>query len=395
MQILLNRKLMWSWLKGMLVLCIAVQTSAGMAQQAFNWSLDVSVPPGYTYVTLEGSFAGPAGKIVSFNQAGWLSFTAPPAWGGGLATWRANIIDSGDPYRAKPVPHHLKMRWISDVELTYYELDDAALPHTEIERLMQSSNNEERLDDRERLVKGGRIMVGVAPGGVVVVWWADESRQVELARYKAQTARRAQLRDQLGDCQPKSAEGRPLHCPKVSQQVFEQFLYEQVHPELSEKAKAGTLPLGLWDEYRKKYSWEPIVQFTGQTAEMNQRLQSLKIHMLNGEKESISLPMASEANFVREEFSNRAIPRRLLIRWNDGQRDLRADIEMDEQTVMKAFDEAQKSLRFAADKNTSLVCVVNYDPQHNRYRFGFGIMNRQTEVLAGFAPKGSSWGRVP
>jgi hypothetical protein len=228
MLMLLYRKPMCLWLKRMLILCVAVQTSAVVAQQAFNWSLDVSVPPGYTYVTLEGSFADRAGEIVSFNQAGLMSFTRDPAWGGGLATWRANITDSGDPYRAKSVPHHLKMRWISNVELTYYALDDALLPHTQIERLMQASNNEERLDDRERVVKGGRIMVGIAPGGVVVVWWADESRQLELARFKAQTARRAQLRDQLGDCQPKTAEGRPVRCSNATQQEFEQFLHEQV-----------------------------------------------------------------------------------------------------------------------------------------------------------------------
>lgn len=378
----------------MLVLYVAMQTSAGVAQQAFNWSLDLSAPPGYSYISLQGSFADHAGEIVSFGEAGWASFKLDPPWGGGLDAWRANLTDTGDPFRAKPVPHRLKMRWISNVELTYFELDDAVLPYTDIARLMQSSNNQERLDDSKRVIKGSRLMVGIAPGGVVVVWWADESRQIELARFKAQTARPAQLRDWLGDCQPRTAEGRPVRCPNASQQVFEQFLAEQVEPELLERAKMGTLPLGLWDRYREQYAWEPIVRFTGQTVEMNQRLQSLQIHMLNGEKEPINLPIASDANSVLGEPLRRALPRRLLIRWNDGQQDLQSDIELSEPEVMQAFDKAQESLRLATDRNMLLACVVDYNLQLRQYRFGFGIVNRQGKMLTGFAPKRSSWGVV-
>jgi hypothetical protein len=362
-----------------------------MAQQAFNWSLDLSTPPGYSYVSLQGGFANPTGEIISFGKEGWASFALDPPWGGGIDAWRANVTDSGAPFKAKPVPHSLKVRWISNIERTYYELDDARLPYADIERLMQSSNDQERLDDSKRTIKGSRLVLGVAPGGVIVVWWADESRQLEIARFKAQTARRAHLRDWLGDCQSRTPEGRAVRCPTASQEVFEQFLIDQVQPELIEKAKVGMLPLGLWDRYRSKHAWEPIVQFTGQTAGMNQRLQSLQIHMLNGEKEPIHLPIASEASAVSGKLALRAMPRRFLLRWNDGQLELQADIEIDEQTVMQAFDKAHEAMGLAAEKSALIACVVDYNPQLKQYRFGFGIMDQQGKVLAAFAPKRSNW----
>src|SRR5690606_15540029 len=86
------------------------------------------------------------------------------------------------------------------------------------------------------------IIVGLAPGGVIVLWLGAASKQIEIGRYQAtKTDMDWEFFNPQGEAdRDKYVNGVLERRPKVLAQ------------------KELGIQFGLWDTYRIKYNWRPV-----------------------------------------------------------------------------------------------------------------------------------------
>lgn len=94
------------------------------------------------------------------------------------------------------------------------------------------------------------VVSGFAPGGAVFLWLSGNDKQVEIGRYQAEKATVPQEEiDRLDN------HDRLLFDPVDIKRTMDN---PKIVPlEIREAHKGKPIPLGLWDTYRKRYSWRP------------------------------------------------------------------------------------------------------------------------------------------
>lgn len=91
-----------------------------------------------------------------------------------------------------------------------------------------------------------RIMVGIAPGGVVAVWVTGR-KTAEVFFGQAQKV----------ELNPSAAFALPFKDKADSDAYMEEGLVEALTPEELESLKKDGIPFGLWARYRNRYDWQP------------------------------------------------------------------------------------------------------------------------------------------
>lgn len=180
----------------------------------------------------------------------------------------------------KPVPVRLEVTWASFKENKFYT-GSWELPKDKMTKLFK-----EGVTNYRNKKKGtySQIIVGLAPGGVVVVWMYGSGNQVEIGRYQAKETEVA-----MKDFVPEN--------PTANREDFFKSM-GKLEPEQEEEFKKKGITYGIWDTYRKKYQWRTRIEVP------NHKFEKTLLKMFNGELETIF-----DQTLVENNFKDRAIPK--------------------------------------------------------------------------------------
>lgn len=285
-----------------------------MNLEKFYYQPTISCPQGYPVEVYRGGLESQDGGYESLDLG---THTGKGGWG---STGRSS--SSG----IKTVPNRLNLIWVSFAEDTFYSIDCEIDYNKMVEKFKEGFQHSGFFFNKKGAYKKDTydyIVVGFAPGGVVIVWLSGSGREVEIGRYQAEKIIVPQEEIATLD----------NHERLIFQQDYrtKTMLNEKIVPPTVQQAnKNKPIPYGLWDSYRIKYSWRPafIVQEEGSMIDT-------RLNMYNGEFED-----QFDQTLVKNEYTKRAIPKRINIGWRDitGQ-NYSGTMDFDENEIFEAFKE--------------------------------------------------------
>ncbi|WP_129714458.1 DUF2931 family protein [Pedobacter sp. SYP-B3415] len=206
-------------------------------QRHFFWEECVSCPEGYPVHIVSGKFNLMDGSVCSLA----LGFCS------GLEGWGAP--GSGLSASVRSMPEHIDVTWFSLAEKRCYHLH-AKINTDLIGQLFEKGYIHDKENRSPQRLTYDMINVGLAPGGLVVIWLCGPGRQTEVGCYGA------------GPC---LIEVRDLtKLPAEYQYLFDWDQIDELMNDLGIVSPAGAtadIPFDKWMGYRKHLQWRP--QFFG------------------------------------------------------------------------------------------------------------------------------------
>jgi hypothetical protein len=262
----------------------------------------------------------------------------------------------------KPVPVRLDLTWLSYTEKKFYT-GSFALPQEYIIKLFEKGYTD------AVLLKHGTydvIAVGMAPGGVVVVWIQGMNHQVEIGRYQARQSNiTMQHYRNVKGYSPEMTNDINELCNGVIQQ----------EPVVAHNLKVNGLQLGLWDNYRQRFSIRPVMSFD----QPNQGgVTEIYLNYFNGEQEDMVLD-----DLKKNDFKPRSRIKKAAFKWTgelDGKRKqfvLELN-HLDEKEIFNAYKEV-----FAGDPQQQAELMLQVTPGNNQYHLYLKNQTRKVELLKG------------
>ncbi|WP_299181559.1 DUF2931 family protein [uncultured Aquimarina sp.] len=292
----------------------------------YEWLPTECAPEIYPIRIKEGYFITKDGTSIEIPSGGR---TVHNGWGQIGSTYLV-----GDDL--KPIPQKLKITWISYAENKFYK-GDFDLPSEEIRQFFEKGF----LDRRNKQENYSKIVVGMAPGGIVSIWLLGAGSTVEIGQYIAQ-----EIDMEIKDLSPNTTLDRATY---VSNRV--NSLKEDKLKKLNEVG----IRTDIWKTYRERFSWKPVYTFKSE-AEATKTL----IDFFNGE----SIHTFSK-NPLLTSFQDFAIPKYTRFYWVDkNKNEFGTKIYFDELEIFEAFDKIfanpktkQAIINFDVDKYNSNIVV--------------------------------------
>ena len=271
----------------------ACQTKKNNMKSKFEWFHTLSAPKDYPIEVVQGRLNSSTGTLASFS----------PIWGIINEGWGIDggMAPSGPD--EKEVPESLDITWLSFREDKFYT-GQFDLPKEKMTELFRQSIYGNVSD-----VPYNFFIIGLAPGGVVVIWLMGDQVQTEVARFQAKEV----SKDQLNITGDEKIMLKPDYTDR-----------KLANREINRDA----IPFGLWDTYRVKYNWKIKVVLPEKF-----RLGKKWMTMFNGEKEHY---------FVQQPdydiYKLRAIPSYISFSWYDEKGDkFGVDLNFNEEEIFKAY----------------------------------------------------------
>ena len=207
------------------------------AQPEYEWGVAVNAPIGYPI----RFYAAMIGSTPIVREL--YSKTREPDWGN-AAGYESTSMDK--------LPKSVDMVWLSYKEDCFYRLK-TAIDYEKVEKLFREGFNQRVPNGEVRHKTYDTIVVGIAPGGVVVLWVGYGYLPLtEIGRYQAD---KIKLRE---------AEGLDNHQRLIfSKKDREEVLNSNtiIPEDFREANKDKPIPFGLWDSYRDhQYQWYPTFE---------------------------------------------------------------------------------------------------------------------------------------
>ena len=227
------------------------------AQPEYEWGVAVNAPIGYPirfYAAMVGST-----PIVRELYSG----TEEPDWG---------CAAGYESHSMGELPQSVDMVWLSLKEDCFYRLK-TAIDYEKIEKLFKNGYKRRVPNGEIRHTTYNTIVVGLAPGGVVVLWAGRGYLKItEIGRYQAE---KIVLRE---------PEGLDNHQRLIFDKEYAKRLLTNntiIPEDFREANKDKPIPFGLWDSYRdNQYQWYPIFEIP------NGRIGDVDYQYWNGEADS-------------------------------------------------------------------------------------------------------------
>jgi hypothetical protein len=280
----------------------------------------------------EGNICSPLGYPVDVYEGGLESSSGSTSLYLGVTTGEWGSNGGGMSHSEKAVPKRLNVTWLSYAEDTFYTID-CDIDYDKMLRLFKEGYQSKAWflnDGRYQTQTYDAIVVGFAPGGVVVVWLNGIDKQVEIGRYEGKKIEIPQ--NEIG--------GLDNHERLLfdAQYRKETMLSKQIVPlEVQEANKNKPIPYGLWDSYRERYSWRPIFA-QRVSSDSTMRIVYTYLEMFNGEFESLF-----DQSLVENEFTKRAIPKYVNFAWKDKAGQVYSGtLNFDQKEIFDAFKEIYK-----------------------------------------------------
>jgi hypothetical protein len=291
-----------------------------MNLEYFEWEENNNAPLGYPIDVYKGGLELKGGGYVGLSLG----------TSSGIHGWGA--YGSGATHDEKPLPDRVNITWLSYAEDAFYSID-CPIDYDKIVRLFQEGYDEQSSSGKISHQNYRTIIVGYAPGGVVVIWVHGGSKQVEIGRYQGE-------KTVIDPEEIKSLESPEKLLFKQSYRD-ETMNDENIVPTAVREAnKKKPIPYGLWDTYREKYLWKPTFiqnKFSDNTFTMVYA----RLEMYNGEIDDLF-----KETLQKKEYTERAILKRINFGWKDEKGQVYSgSVEFDEKTIFDAFKEIRQDTK--------------------------------------------------
>jgi len=237
----------------------------------FDWKATESAPKNYPMEVVAGTFLYhgedslglyvPAGKLL---YRGWGQMVSSHIVGEDL----------------KPLPDRLEITFFSYLEDQHYQ-GTFDLPYEKILTLFRDGWNGGERPTYDR------IMVGVAPGGIVAVWLTGRARTDEIFFGKAEPVEMPLIgmRGRIVDNRDAYVQGALKHA---------------LEPAVLEFIRQNGIPFDKWSQLRTRYKWKPVF------GRGNAPHDGAMTDFFNGELEELFFPMSDETASL-----GRAVPKKM------------------------------------------------------------------------------------
>jgi len=215
-----------------LFVCLFSLSNCNYAMDKYKWLPTECAPKNYPVRILKGDLIYENGESIFIPD----NRIVNNGWGEIGST-----LLVGD--EIKPIPHKLTITWFSYTEDKFYQ-GNFDLPYDKITTLFK--NGFVRLDNNAH-VTYDRIVIGLAPGGVVTIWLNGSGASTEVIQLKANET----------EIEWSSVNKNPSITRK---QYIETNLKYELSPDTLIALKKYGIPFGLWEnKYRSTYHWKPIL----------------------------------------------------------------------------------------------------------------------------------------
>ena len=248
------------------------------AEQEYDWGVAVNAPIGYP-IRFYGAMVG--GTPISREL---YSKTREPDWGN-AAGYESTSMDK--------LPKSVDMVWLSLKEDCFYRLK-TAIDYEKIAKFFKNGYKRRVPNGEIRHTTYNTIVVGLAPGGVVVLWAGRGYLKItEIGRYQAE---KIELRE---------PEGLDNHQRLIFDKEYAKRLLTNntiIPEDFREANKNKPIPFGLWDSYRDhQYQWYPTFEIP------NGRIGDVDYQYWNGEADTFFF-----TDFITlEEYKDVFVPKEL------------------------------------------------------------------------------------
>ena len=265
---------------------------------AIEWFPTECAPRRYPVHLIRGALLLPGGGSVAVPDRR----DAANGWG---VQGSLHVVE---PYR-KPLPTALALRWFSYTEDRFYE-GRFDLPAERLQAMFAAGLPQARLTDGKAVFD--RIIVGMAPKGLLAVWVAGDGEVCELANFRAAEAQ-VPWTTVAGDS------------PMSREAYIADTLRELLTPEDQAARARQTSNADPYSRYHERFRWRPRAKLSGQALWVN-------IASFNGENARLS----SKGAAVPTE--TRPVPSVIEVAWTppNGAAQ-RAIVNLDEAEVFAAF----------------------------------------------------------
>ena len=226
----------------------------------YEWGVAVNAPIGYPIRFYTGRVGGMSiiGELYSKLRE--------PDWGNAMGYESTSMEE---------LPQNVDMVWLSYKEDCFYRLK-TAIDYEKIAKLFREGFNQRVPNGEVRHATYNTVVVGIAPGGVVVLWVGKGYFPIkEIGRYQAE---KIALREPEG----LDNHQRLIFSKKDREEVLNS---NTIIPEdFREANKDKPIPFGLWDSYRDhQYQWYPTFEIP------NGRIGDVDYQYWNGEADTFFL----------------------------------------------------------------------------------------------------------
>ena len=208
-----------------------------MNEPEYEWGISVNAPIGYPIHV----YAGRVGPEYIMSDL-WCS-TEEPDWGS------AYVNEGNDP---KELPKDIDIVWFSFIENCFYNLQ-APLDYEKIEKLFKEGFEQRIRYGELRHTTYDGLVVGLAPGGTVVVWVGKGYSPItEVGRFQAS-------RTYLTETSDMDSHERLIFDKEYRKSIA---TVSNIVPLEVQKANEGKpIPYNLWDRYAEtQYRWYPTFE---------------------------------------------------------------------------------------------------------------------------------------
>jgi len=272
-------------------------------------------------------------------------------WGDNVAS-----VQVGDYLKAIPV--RLNVTWLSYTEDQFYT-GSFVLPHDKILALFEKGRPDFDYGINKSMTSTfTEIIVGMAPGGTVVVWLSGAGRPVDVASFKAHKT----------DIDMKEFMDRSDY--KFTRTEYTKFKLEDTSVA-NNLAKNG-IPYGLWDKYREHFSMRPKIAFDQHEPV---KIGTIMMDFLNGEQEEID-----SAGVNKIEYTDRAKISSLNFNWSlqlaGKKQGFQLGITFEPAEIVKAYEEI-----YGKDNEGQGELLVQVNKGNDHYQVFLQGNNKKVELF--------------
>lgn len=308
-------------------LLASCQTMEQHKEEKYAWDVSPTAPKGYPVQVYKGRLTDGAGHATTIPNGHYLQ----DGWGTSLITW---IADDD----TKPLPRRLEITWFSFAENKFYT-GAFDLPQQQAAALFREGYYNKRKKETY-----DRFVIGLAPGGMVVVWLRGQN-QVELARFQAATTEA-----DWDDFYYKSVGGNSYGKADRERDVREERA--KLTPAVQQQLKQGTLSSKQWDNYRNRYNW-------GIAFEGGAKLTDYSIRYWNGELEKLP----ADKQLLQDNKRSKPLPREMSL-FPEGDKKIRIDIVFEEAELLQVFS------KIKTNETVTIVVAYHEDGAALKLRYG-------------------------
>lgn len=300
----------------------------------YQWHASMSNPTAYPVQLYKGYFIYPNNQKYefTFSEGNTINYKAKWGQGGGDTRKGINLL-----------PKALDITWYSFAEDAFYRVNSGINYH-KLQTLFSQSYADKR-GTKSFEENYDSIIIGFAPGGVVVVWAASTGRrQVEIGHYQAE---KVTIATPISDSE--ELKYGDLFNQKWRNKVLTDTMI--VPLKTQQLTKNRVIPFGYWNKLQTSYNWRPTFVTSPE----------IKIHDADFSFYNAERFVFFNTSLQNNTHEKRGIPENVYIKWYDknGNR-CAVDFEFNEAQTFKKFDTF-----FNSQKNSSAEIEFNIN-QNNK-----------------------------